>query len=80
MSLFDIVGLVGVALMLAAYGGAQLHRLDSTQPVALLMNLVGSCLVLASLTQAFNLSAVVVETAWAAIALFGLVKALIRRG
>ena len=79
MSPFDAAGLVGVVLILLAYAGAQLQKLDATQPPALLMNLVGSILVLASLTQAFNLSAAVVEGAWALIALFGLVRALIQR-
>ena len=76
---FDAAGLVGVVLILFAYAGAQLQKLDATQPPALLMNLVGSILVLASLTQAFNLSAAVVEGAWALIALYGLVRAFIQR-
>ena len=76
---FDAAGLVGVVLILFAYAGAQLKKLDATQPPALLMNLVGSILVLASLTQAFNLSAAVVEGAWALIALYGLVRAFIQR-
>jgi hypothetical protein len=79
MSPFDAAGLVGVVMMLFAYGGAQLQKLDATKPPALLMNLVGSILVLLSLTQAFNLSAAVVEGAWALIALYGLVRAFIQR-
>jgi hypothetical protein len=79
VSPFDAAGLVGVVVMLLAYGGAQLKRLDATRPPALLMNLVGSILVLVSLTRAFNLSAAVVEGAWALIALFGLVRALTQR-
>ena len=79
MSLFDAAGLIGVALILAAYAAAQLHRLDPTRPPALSMNLTGACLILLSLTRAFNLSAAIVEGAWALIALFGLVRALIRR-
>jgi hypothetical protein len=73
---FDIAGLAGVALILAAYAGAQLKRLDPTRPPALLMNLAGASLILLSLTRAFNLSAVIVEGAWALIALFGLIRAL----
>ena len=75
MNLFDAAGLVGVALILAAYAAAQLHRLDPTRPPALLMNLAGAGLILLSLTRAFNLSAAIVEAAWALIALFGLVRA-----
>ena len=79
MSPFDVCGLIGVALILAAYAAAQLHRLDPTRAPALLLNLVGACLILLSLTEAFNLSAAIVEGAWALITLFGLVKALIGR-
>ena len=43
------------------------------------MNLVGSGLILLSMTHAFNLSAFFMEAAWAAMALFGLVRLLLRR-
>jgi hypothetical protein len=79
LGLFDAAGLVGVGLILAAYAGAQLGRLETTRPPALLMNLAGSSLILLSLTRAFNLSAAIVEGAWALIALFGLARAWFRR-
>jgi hypothetical protein len=62
-----------------AYAGAQLRRLDPTRAPALLMNLAGSTLIIVSLLHAFNLSALLVEVAWAAIALFGLVRLAWRR-
>ena len=76
---FDAAGLVGVGLILAAYGAVQVRRLDATRPPALLINLVGSGLILLSLTRVFNLSAAIVEAAWALIALFGLIRALVER-
>jgi hypothetical protein len=79
MSLFDAAGLVGVALILGAYAAAQLKMLDPTRPPALVINLVGACLILLSLTRAFNLSAAIVEAAWALIALFGLARAFFAR-
>jgi hypothetical protein len=79
VSLFDIAGLVGVLLMLSAYAGAQLGRLNTSGLVSLLMNLLGACLVMASLTRAFNLSAFLMEASWAAVAIFGLAKLAIRR-
>ena len=36
------------------------------------MNLAGACLVMLSLTYAFNLSAFAIEVVWAAAAVFGL--------
>jgi hypothetical protein len=79
LGLFDAAGLVGVGLILVAYAGAQLGRLETTRPPALLINLAGSSLILLSLVHAFNLSAAIVEGAWALIALFGLARAWLRR-
>lgn len=78
MSFFDAAGLFGVLLMLGAYAGAQLGRLDAAGLISLLMNLVGACLVMASLTQAFNLSAFLMEASWAVVAIFGLTKLAIK--
>ena len=81
MTLSDLGGLIGVLLMLSAYALGQLGRLKIDAAPALLMNLVGTLLVLASLTEKFNLSAVLMEAAWALVALFGLIKlALKKRG
>ena len=52
MSLPDIGGLIGVAMMLIAYALGQLGRLRIDALPALLMNLVGASLVMISLRQA----------------------------
>ena len=74
MSHYDIVGLIGVALMLVAYGLTVAGRLDVQAWPALAANFVGAGLVLVSLGHDFNLSAAVIEGAWAAIALAGLLR------
>jgi len=79
MTLPDIGGLVGVALMLAAYGLGQLGRLGIDSAPALLMNLVGAVLVLWSLVFHFNLPAVIIESAWALIALLGLARLALKK-
>ncbi len=79
MGLTDAVGLAGVLLILAAYGGVQLRRLDPHAAPALLMNFFGAGLVLFSLLFAFNLSAVLMEAAWGLIALYGLVRLVLKR-
>ena len=79
MTVWDGAGGVGVVLILGAYAGAQLRRLDPIKVLSLLMNLAGSCLVMLSLSQAFNLSAFLVEAAWATVALFGLVRLGVKR-
>lgn len=76
----DIAGLVGVGLILIAYGGSALGRLDPTRALALGLNLVGACLILVSLLFAFNLSAFVMETAWALVAVIGLARLAFRKG
>ena len=72
--MFDAIGLVGVVLMLIAYGLTVGGRLDVQAWPALAANLIGATLVLISLGHDFNLSAAVIETAWAVIALAGLVR------
>ena len=82
MSFADGAGLFGVALILIAYAGAALGRFDPERPFGFGCNLAGACLILWSLLTAdFNLSATVMEAAWALVALVGLARwALRRRG
>ncbi len=79
MSLSDIAGVVGAFLMLGAFGAASLGKLDPARAPALLMNLTGALLVLYSLSHDFNLSAVILETAWALVAVVGLVRLATRK-
>lgn len=74
MTLPDILGVIGVGLILIAYAGATTGRLDPKQAPALLLNLTGALLILGSLYFDFNLSAVLMEGAWALVALFGLAR------
>ncbi len=70
----DVSGLIGVGLMSGAYVAASAGRLDPVKAPSLLMNLTGAGLVLASLTQDFNLSAFLMESIWALAALVGLAR------
>ena len=79
MGLSDFAGLAGVAVMLVAYGAASLGRLDPVKAPALTMNLVGAVLVLYSLSHDFNLAAAVMETAWATVAVVGLIRLALKR-
>lgn len=81
MTLPDIGGVIGVSMMLVAYALAQLGRMRVDRAPSLLVNLTGSLLVLLSLAFKFNLSAFLMEGAWALVALFGLIRlGLKRRG
>ena len=77
--LFDIGGVVGVVLVLIAYAGIHFDWCDPKKAPALLMNLFGSALILLSMVRAFNVSAFLMEAAWAAMALYGLAKLALRR-
>ena len=79
MTLPDIGGVIGVLMMLVAYALAQVGKMQVDRLPSLLMNLIGSLLVLASLTVKFNLSAALMEGAWALVALFGLVKLALKK-
>ena len=75
MSPADAAGLAGVLLILIAYGAATLGRVTAEHPASLAANFVGASLILYSLlTEDFNLSATVMEGAWAVFALAGLVR------
>lgn len=79
MSAPDAAGVVGVVLILIAYAGATTGRLDARRTPALLLNLVGAGLILLSLAYDFNLSAFLMESAWALVALAGLVRVVVTR-
>jgi hypothetical protein len=74
MSLYDVVGLVGVATVLVTYAATALGGLNPKGALSLALNATGPCLILVSLLQRFNLSAAIVEAAWAMIALVGLAR------
>ena len=76
---YDLLGLVGAALFVIAFGGMQTEKLDPHKPPALLMNLAGAVLILISLVHDFNLASFVLETVWGLIALYGLIKHLWRK-
>jgi len=76
LDVYQVIGLIGVALILAAYFATQQRWLSSEDWRFPLANLVGSFLILASFYTAWNLPAVVIEVCWAAISAYGLAKGL----
>ena len=79
MTLPDAAGVAGVVMILVAYAGATTGRLDPKRAIALVLNLVGASLILLSLAYDFNLSAVLMEGAWALVALVGLARLALKR-
>lgn len=75
----DLIGNVGVALILGSYLLVQLRRLDATGVPYLLANGLGAGLILVSLARDFNLSAFVIEVVWLLISLYGLARIFLER-
>jgi hypothetical protein len=76
---FDLVGFIGVLLIVVAYLLLQLDKLPSSSPRYSLLNAVGALLIIGSLIFAFNLSAFIMEAFWFLISLLGLWRSLIAR-
>ena len=76
---YDILGTVGVAVIVLTYGLLQLERIRSDQLSYSLLNAAGALLILISLFYTFNLPSFIVEFFWLLISLFGIAKYLFRR-
>ncbi len=75
----DIVGTLGVALIIVTYVLLQIERIRSEQLLYSLLNAVGALLILISLYYSFNFPAFVVEFFWLLISLFGIGKYVVKR-
>jgi hypothetical protein len=76
---FDLVGFIGVLLIVFAYLLLQLDKLPSSSPRYSLLNAAGALLIIVSLIFSFNLSAFIVEVFWFLISLLGLWRSFISR-
>lgn len=79
MNWYDILGTIGVAVIVLTYALLQLGRIRSDQIQYSVMNAIGASLILVSLYFEFNLPSVVVEVFWLFISLFGIGKYLVIR-
>lgn len=75
----DLIGNLGVLLIIGTYLLLQLERMPSTSLLYSLLNGAGALLILISLTQAFNLSSFIIEICWLVISGIGIAGALRRR-
>lgn len=75
----DILGHLGIACFLGAYFLMQQGRITHDGAWYLSLNLVGALLMMASLAIDWNLSAFVLEAAWALISIYGIYRHLYQR-
>jgi len=73
---FDLVGNLGVAMIILAYLAMQIGHLDGRGMVFSVLNASGAALILVSLYYDFNLSAFIIEIFWIAISMIGIVRQL----
>lgn len=77
--LADIVGNIGVVCFLAGFFLLQKERLRHDDLVYLGLNLSGAVLLMGSLLIHWNLSAFLLEAAWALISMYGIYQSLNKR-
>ena len=75
MELFGhVIGTLGIAMFLWAYFLLQKGTWKPDDQPYLLLNLLGALLIMGSLCIDWNLSAFLLEAAWALISIWGLIK------
>ncbi len=79
MHWYDVVGLAGTLMILAAFFLQQVGRLSGTDLAYQTMNLFGAAGILVSLLGSFNLSVFLLEVAWVLVSAYGIVRTLKQR-
>jgi len=72
--LVDLLGLIGVVLIVVTYLLLQLEKLKSNDLAYSLFNAIGASLIVLSLLINFNLSALLMEVFWVLISLLGVFR------
>ena len=76
MTIYDLVGLVGVVMILLAYFLLQVGKLKLENISYSLLNFLGSVFIFVSLLFDWNLSAFFIEISWILISVYGIVKSI----
>jgi len=79
MQFSDVIGLLGVAIILITYFLLQPNRLQLEQMLYSLLNLFGVILIFISLLFDWNLAAFIIKVSWILICLYGIYKSIKNR-
>ncbi len=79
MSVADVVGLIGVAAYLSAYGLLQLGKLKVEDNQYALLNGIGALAILYSLIFDFNLPSFITQSAWLLFTIIGYARSRAKR-
>ena len=71
---YDIVGNIGVGLIIITYLLLHMGRMNSASYLYSSLNALGAFFVIISLMYEFNMSAFIVEAFWVGISLFGIFR------
>lgn len=72
MSLPDVVGLIGVTILIVTYAMLQFDRIDPKGFWYSFNNMVVAILVTVSLLYSFNLASMVIEVFWFSLSVYGI--------
>lgn len=74
----DIIGILGVLIIVIAYILMQIDRMDPKGFLFSFLNTIGAVLILISLYFDWNLASFVMEAIWFTLSLYGTIKASLR--
>ena len=74
MDIFQLIGLLGMICIVAAYFLLQIGRINSETLAYQTINLTGAILLIISLLEHFNLGSFLIEVFWIFITFFGFYK------
>ena len=72
--LLDVLGMIGVVMIVVTYLLLQLNKLRSEDLAYSLFNAIGASFIVASLLVDFNLSALLMEVFWVLISCLGIYR------
>ena len=76
LDFYEVIGLGGVLIVLAAYFLLNSGRLNQYHVRFQLLNIIGALMILYSLIEHWNIATFFIEIAWIAISLVGVYKIL----
>lgn len=74
LSLTDLIGILGVIVIIIAYMLLQLEKMDAKDLSFSVLNTLGALLIIISLVYDWNLASFIMESTWMMISLYGIVK------
>ena len=74
LSVFEAMGLVGVAFYLGSYASLQFGIIDGKRMIYPFLNVMAASCVLVSPFENFNMSSLLIQVSWITISLYGISK------